>query len=40
MTRYILVKLINFVKNIAFLSAKSLSMIGMYEPKCPEKLKK
>lgn len=32
-------KIINFIKQIAYLSANSLSMIGMYEPECPEKLK-
>lgn len=30
---------IEFIKKIAFISANSLSMIGMYEPNCPENLK-
>lgn len=32
-------KIIELIKQIAYLSANSLSMIGMYEPECPKELK-
>lgn len=39
MKQILLNKLVDFIKKIAFLSANSLSMIGMFEPDCPDELK-
>lgn len=40
MKQFLLNKLVDLIKCIAFLSANSLSMIGMFEPDCPEELKR
>lgn len=36
----LLIKISSFLKTVASISANSLSMIGMFEPECPDELKR
>lgn len=38
MKKYILRVIVKYSKRIAFFSANSLSMLGMYEPTCPKSI--